>query len=403
MSRHLEREHATLRLRQISLFAASTLALAGHNAAAQSSQSVGEVECPAALRTPGAQHVAAGLLANLQVHKENSAPNLVFKTFQRDFHNAAMINLPGSEYRDNKGAFDNVSRATVAACFAPIDALLTDIEQRPMRKALEREHAQAERQAAEQQAAQARQQADADVARRQSEAMKRAQQEADEASRAHQAEVQALAVKQQQQALADNEERARLEKEWLQQIAETAAARAAEQQRQAQQLKEAAETDRTIKAEADRKQQIEQAEQDRVEQAWVVEDAKPRNVLVNAYRNYIAIRQCAASRDGYAIVYVVPERLEQAKVEIRTVESNALRQDPSIDKNAAWQEANGPDQLPEPDPDPTNRMLRAIGQASVESHDYNDQGHAYCEAAAYVVDQLAKATDPAGTVVKKDF
>jgi len=394
MTRARDRRRACL-----PLLTGLVLALTGHGAAAQS----GGVECPAALRTPGARSVAAEVLADLRVHKDNTDPDTAFRTFQRNFGNAALMNLPGTEYADNKAVFDRIDRATVAACFPPLAALLTNIEQKPQRQAQQREQAAAEQQAAEQRAVRARQQADAEAARQAAAAVEAEQQRADEANRALRAEEQVLDDRQRRQLLADEAERAQREKERLQQGEQRAAEAAAEKARQAEQQRQAAEAARKMQAEAVQKQQAEEAEHDRTERAWFAEASKPRNVLVNAYRNYIAVRNCAASRDGYAVVYVVPERLGQARAEIRAIEANALRQDPSIDKDAAWQEANGPDRLPDPDATPTDQMLKAIGQAAVEGHTYNDQGQTYCATAAYIVDQLAKAADPASGVVRKDF
>ena len=64
---------------------------------------------------------------------------------------------------------------------------------------------------------------------------------------------------------------------------------------------------------------------------------------------------------------------------------------------------DGPDRLPNPQASPTDEVMKAMGAASVEAHAYNDQEQSYCESAAYSVDQLAKAADPASGVVKKDF
>jgi len=411
---------AFVRVAQRPLLVACVLAFASHGAAAQSSSAASPVsiaECPAALRTPDAHRVAAEAVSAMRVQENNLSPedaDKVFPEFQHDFNDGALMGLPGSQYQDHKAAFDHIGRGTIAICYPDVDAVLTEIEQAPIRKAQAHAQAEDEQQAAQQRAAQARRQADVDDAQRQAAATEQARQAAEEAQRSLQAEVETLGAKKQQQALADAAERARREKERLQDEAEQTAKRAAEQAQQtvqraaeqaqqAEQQKRAAAKAREMQAEFQRKQQAEAAEQDRVEQAWVTEASKPRNLLVIAYRNYIAVRQCAASRDGYALVYIVPERLDQAKAEIKAIESGLLRKDPSIDKDAAWREANGPDRLPNPQASSTDEVTRAMGAAAVEAHAYDDQGESYCDSAAYAVDQLAKAADPAGGVVKKDF
>jgi hypothetical protein len=58
--------------------------------------------------------------------------------------------------------------------------------------------------------------------------------------------------------------------------------------------------------------------------------------LQGAYRNYIIVKQCYESRQGYAFLFIVPEEMAKAKTAVAQIESKLKW---GIDKDAVWSEA----------------------------------------------------------------
>lgn len=100
---------------------------------------------------------------------------------------------------------------------------------------------------------------------------------------------------------------------------------------------------KAIMAEQQRLFAIEQAKRDKIAleeaKAKAIEDAKPVNVIFRAYTMYIFASVCNEIREGYLVKYVNDVELEKAKVAVKAIVAKAKEQQPDVDTDLAWKEA----------------------------------------------------------------
>jgi hypothetical protein len=89
---------------------------------------------------------------------------------------------------------------------------------------------------------------------------------------------------------------------------------------------------------AEYRQKIQDQEKAKAEAA--AEARKPVNRLLIAYGRYAFVKYCNEVRQGYLMVYVNDIELERARIAVRGIESDAIREDPSLNTDAVWKLAN---------------------------------------------------------------
>jgi len=85
---------------------------------------------------------------------------------------------------------------------------------------------------------------------------------------------------------------------------------------------------------AEKRQRIQDEENARAVAA--TEARKPLNRLLTGYRRYAYIKYCNEVRQGYVVVYINEVELDRARVAVKAIEDDALREDRSLDTNAIW-------------------------------------------------------------------
>jgi hypothetical protein len=89
----------------------------------------------------------------------------------------------------------------------------------------------------------------------------------------------------------------------------------------------------TQQAQDESKRQREKAREEAM-----IEAAKPINQLKQAYFAYLIVKRCYDVRLGYLLVYINEVEMERARLAVSAIEISILKEDPSIDKNNAWEE-----------------------------------------------------------------
>lgn len=142
-----------------------------------------------------------------------------------------------------------------------------------------------------------------------------------------------------------------------------------------------------------------QAEQQRAFEAAQAEAAKPENMMLTAYRNYLVARQCFESRTGFAAVYLTPPQMEEAKVQVKAIETVIKKGAPGLNTDERWTAANQLETAANGD----MSELGFTGRGPVKERVYTEQGRQFCAAATGWLRQVFGFANPDSLTVKKDF
>ena len=88
-----------------------------------------------------------------------------------------------------------------------------------------------------------------------------------------------------------------------------------------------------------RAQKERELRQEKAKEEARIEAAKPINRLKQSYFNYMVVKRCYDVRLGYAVVWINEIEMERARRAVSAIETSIFKEDSSIDKNDAWQEA----------------------------------------------------------------
>ncbi|PZO77304.1 MAG: hypothetical protein DI629_14975 [Mesorhizobium amorphae] len=120
----------------------------------------------------------------------------------------------------------------------------------------------------------------------------------------------------------------------------------------------------------------------------------PQNVLAGAYSNYIMVRNCHESREGYAIVYVSDQEMERSRDAVQKIEAAIKAANPDLDTDRIWAEAANPK------PDAKSEFLGQLFALSVIAEGNEDQ---VCKMAMGQLRSILENVAPEATVIEKDF
>lgn len=142
-----------------------------------------------------------------------------------------------------------------------------------------------------------------------------------------------------------------------------------------------------------------QAEQQRALEAAIADAAKPTTMMLNAYRNYLAARQCFDSRAGFAVVYVTAQQMEEAKAQVKGIEAALLQKEPSLATDERWETANREEAAANDD----ITELVYTGRGYVKERTYTEQGRRFCAIAVGWLRERYGDLYPDSRTMKKDF
>ena len=114
------------------------------------------------------------------------------------------------------------------------------------------------------------------------------------------------------------------------------------------------------------KQQSEVAKRQADWEKQQAEAAQPENQLKTAYANYIEVKRCYESREGYVEVFINDAELSRAKDMVAGLEQKL--KDSSMDLDALWKEANATAYTPNTMMGPLNRLTCQIAFDALSQH-----------------------------------
>ncbi|GJD40339.1 hypothetical protein [Methylobacterium bullatum] len=140
-------------------------------------------------------------------------------------------------------------------------------------------------------------------------------------------------------------------------------------------------------------------EKQRALEEMLAEAAKPTTMLLDAYRNYLAARQCFDSRTGFALVYLTAQQMEEAKAQVKGIEAALLQKEPSLATDERWETANREEAAANDD----IAELVYTGRGNVKELTYTEQGRRFCAIAVGWLRERYGDLYPDSRTVKKDF
>jgi hypothetical protein len=135
-------------------------------------------------------------------------------------------------------------------------------------------------------------------------------------------------------------------------------------------------------------------------QARQARDSDPMHVLTRTYHDYVVIRKCFEQRDGYALVNISAQDMERAKKAAKGIEEAIQKNNPSVDKDAAWKAANSDSEDWKTETDKVELTL--LGQYNSKLQvDLSDRNR--CQNILQAMETRFKRVAPEENEVKKDF
>ncbi|MCC0809022.1 hypothetical protein FPV16_22940 [Methylobacterium sp. W2] len=140
-------------------------------------------------------------------------------------------------------------------------------------------------------------------------------------------------------------------------------------------------------------------EKQRALEEMLAEAAKPTTMLLDAYRNYLGARQCFDSRAGFAVVYLTPQQMEEAKAQVKGIEAALVKKEPGLAIDERWETANREEAAANDD----IAELVYTGRGNVKERTYTEQGRRFCAIATGWLRERYGDLYPDSRSMKKDF
>jgi hypothetical protein len=116
----------------------------------------------------------------------------------------------------------------------------------------------------------------------------------------------------------------------------------------------------TVVAKRKKEQEAHEAAQQRRQEAQEAYLRTPRGRLERAYGTYVIVKLCHEECRGYLSVYINDVELERARSAVSAIEAALLKEEPMLDTEAAWQQANKMRRLDQANQQGCNSFLRDL-------------------------------------------
>ena len=130
-------------------------------------------------------------------------------------------------------------------------------------------------------------------------------------------------------------------------------------------------------------------------------DNDPKHILTRTYYEYISIRKCFDKRDGYISVNISAVEMERAKRTAKGIEEAISKNEPGIDKDAAWKSASSDSDEWKTETDKAELTLLEQYNSQLEAVDLSDRNR--CQNLLHSLEKRLEKIAPKANNVKKDF